>query len=134
MNPYMRRNISKSKMIVYVYISVMLVAVVSGQFILKYGLSKLGEMPTRVCDGAFFLLRALLSPLVILSLFLAFIAALAWIAAVSKVELSFAYPFTSLGYILVLLLSSLILKEQIPMMRWVGVFIIGIGVFVVSRS
>lgn len=119
-------------MIVYAYISVMIITV--GQLILKYGVSKLGEMPTKIDDGAVFLFRALLNPLVILSLILAFVAALAWIAAVSKVELSFAYPFTSLGYVLVLLFSSLILKEQIPMMRWIGVFIIGIGVFIVSRS
>lgn len=121
-------------MIVYVYISFMLIAVVSGQLVLKHGLSRLGEMPTKAGDGAAFLFRALLNPMVILSLALAFIAALAWIAAVSKVELSFAYPFTSLGYIFVLILSSLIFKEQIPAMRWIGVFIIGIGVFVVSRS
>ena len=122
----------RGKMIVYAYISVMIITV--GQLILKYGVSKLGEMPTKIDDGAVFLFRALLNPLVILSLILAFVAALAWIAAVSKVELSFAYPFTSLGYVLVLLFSSLILKEQIPMMRWIGVFIIGIGVFIVSRS
>lgn len=121
-------------MIVYVYISVMLIAVVSGQLVLKHGLSRLGEMPTKAGDGVAFLFRALLNPMVILSLALAFIAALAWIAAVSKVELSFAYPFTSLGYIFVLLLSSLIFKEQIPAMRWIGVFIIGVGVLVVSRS
>ena len=111
----------------------MLIAVAAGQLILKHGLTKLGEMPTGIGDGATFLFKALLNPLVILSLGLAFIGALAWIAAVSKVELSFAYPFTSLGYILVLLLSSLILKEQIPAMRWIGVLIIGIGVLVVSR-
>ena len=124
----------RSKMILYVYISVMLIAVASGQIILKYGVSKLGEMPTKLNDGAVFLFRALLNPLVILSLMLAFVGALAWIATVSKVELSFAYPFTSLGYVLILLLSSLILKEQIPTMRWIGVLVIGIGVLIVSRS
>ena len=121
-------------MIIYAYISVMLIAVASGQIILKHSMSKLGEMPAEIDDGVVFLFRALLNPLVILSLALAFVAALAWIATVSKVELSFAYPFTSLGYVLILLLSSLILKEQIPTMRWIGVLIIGIGVFVVSRS
>ena len=125
---------NRNKMIVYVYISVMLIAVVSGQLVLKHGLSRLGEMPTKLSDGAAFLFTALLNPMVILSLALAFIAALAWIAAVSKVELSFAYPFTSLGYIFVLLLSSLIFKEQIPAVRWIGVVIIGIGVFIVARS
>lgn len=124
----------RNKMIICAYISVMLIAVASGQIILKYGVSKLGEMPTKIDDGAVFLFRALLNPLVILSLMLAFVGALAWIATVSKVELSFAYPFTSLGYVLVLLFSSLIFKEQIPTMRWIGVLIIGIGVFVVSRS
>ena len=123
-----------NRMVVYVYISVMLIAVASGQLILKHGMSRLGEMPTKMGGGAVFLFRALLNPLVILSLVLAFVAALAWIAAVSRVQLSFAYPFTSLGYVLVLLFSSLILKEQIPVTRWIGVSIIGIGVLVVSRS
>jgi len=123
-----------NKMIFYAYISVMIIAVVLGQLILKYGVSKLGEMPTKMGDGAAFLFKALLNPLVILSLVLAFIAALAWIAAVSKAELSFAYPFTSLGYIFVLFFSSLILKEHIPTMRWFGVFIIGIGILIVARS
>ena len=119
---------------VYLYIVIMLISVAIGQIILKLGLSKNGEMPSQLFEGIIFILKALLNPLVILSLLLAFIGALAWIAAVSKVQLSFAYPFTSLGYVLVLILSSLILKEQIPTMRWIGIIIIGIGVFVVSRS
>jgi len=119
---------------VYLYISIMLVAVATGQIVLKIGMSKNGEMPTGLSEGLIFLFKSLLNPLVILSLTLAFIGALAWIAVVSKVKLSFAYPFTSLGYVLVLLLSSLILKEQIPTMRWIGVVVIGIGVFIVSRS
>ena len=125
---------NKRKNMVYLYIVIMLISVAIGQIILKLGISKNGEMPSQLFEGIIFILKALLNPLVILSLLLAFIGALAWIAAVSKVQLSFAYPFTSLGYVLVLILSSLILKEQIPTMRWIGIIIIGIGVFVVSRS
>jgi len=121
-------------MMFYIYISIMLIATTSGQIALKYGISSMGEIPSNIKDGAIFILSALSKPLVIISLALAFIGSLAWISAISKADLSFAYPFSVLSYVFILLISSLILKEHIPLIRWIGVIIIGIGVFLVSRS
>ena len=119
---------------VYLYILITLAGTTVGQLLLKYGMTHVGEMPPDLGSGMAFLIRALLNPLVLLSLFLAFIAALGWIAAVSKTDLSFAYPFMSLGPALVLLFSSILLKEHVSLLRWIGVIVIGIGVLIVSRS
>ena len=125
----------KSKpMIVYIFILTTVTATVTGQLILKHAISQYGEIPSNIREGLSFLIRALLNPLVILCFAFGFIAALAWIAAVSKSDLSFAYPFVSLSYPLVLLFASLLFKESIPVMRWIGLFIIMLGVFIISRT
>ncbi len=121
-------------MIVYVFILTTVTATVMGQLILKYAMSRYGEISNNFREGLSFLTRALLNPLVILCFAFGFIAALAWIAAVSKSDLSFAYPFVSLSYPLVLLFASLLLKEPVPAMRWIGILIIMLGIFVISRT
>ncbi|MEZ4650552.1 MAG: EamA family transporter [Candidatus Eisenbacteria bacterium] len=62
------------------------------------------------------------------------VGAVFWLAALARVELSWAYPMLSLGYILALVLSALFLGESISVVRWIGVLVIVIGVILVSRS
>jgi len=50
------------------------------------------------------------------------------------VDLSFAYPFIGLTYVMVLVLSRFILKEDVNLIRWAGAIIITIGVIVISRG
>lgn len=121
-------------MVFYIYISIMIIAVTLGQILLKHSISSMGEIPSNIIGIASFILTALSKPMVILSLLLAFIGSLAWISAISKADISFAYPFTVLSYVFILIFSSLILKEHISIIRWIGVIIIGIGVFIVSKS
>jgi len=52
----------------------------------------------------------------------------------SAVDLSFAYPFLGFTYVLVLVLSKFILKEDVSLIRWIGTIIITIGVIVISRG
>ena len=57
-----------------------------------------------------------------------------WLYALSKVDLSYAYPFLALSYGLILGISWLLLGEQVPVLRWFGVGVICAGVFLVSRG
>ncbi len=59
---------------------------------------------------------------------------LLWIKVLSKVELSYAYPMVSIGYVLVMFFSYFLFKENISIMRIAGVICIIIGVVLVSRS
>ena len=52
----------------------------------------------------------------------------------SKVEVSYAYPFLSIGYILATLIGYFWLAEQLSLIRVIGMIIICIGVFLISRS
>jgi len=57
-----------------------------------------------------------------------------WLVAISRVELSYAYPMISISYVLVVFLSWLIFKEEVGPVRWLGVAIIIFGVYLISRS
>ncbi|WP_255253027.1 EamA family transporter [Brevibacillus laterosporus] len=62
------------------------------------------------------------------------ISAFVWIAAIEKVQLSYAYPMAALGYVLVALLSMWIFQEPLSGVRLLGLAIIVVGVIVISRS
>lgn len=59
---------------------------------------------------------------------------LIWLLILSRVDLSFAYPMLGVSYVLVVTSSWLILGEHISVMRWIGTFIICIGVTLAARS
>lgn len=59
---------------------------------------------------------------------------LLWIKVLSKVELSYAYPMVSIGYVLIMFFSYFIFKENISFVRIIGVVFIIIGVILVARS
>jgi drug/metabolite transporter (DMT)-like permease len=62
------------------------------------------------------------------------VGAVFWLAAISRVNLSWAYPMLAMGYVLVLVFSRLILHEHVSVVRWGGTLLIVIGVYLISRS
>ncbi len=74
------------------------------------------------------------SPFVWAGLVLFAISAVAWLFALSKASLSFAYPFAALGYVLIVAFSAFVLHESVPVLRWVGVVFIVIGIVFVAQT
>jgi drug/metabolite transporter (DMT)-like permease len=112
-------------------IALSIVAGVAGQATIKLGVGQ----PQAAADGLVGLVTMILhSPLVLLGLFLYGIGALAWIAVLSRMDLSYAYPFLALNFVLVTLVAQVGLGEVVPTLRWFGVGIICAGVLVVARS
>ncbi len=55
-----------------------------------------------------------------------------WFSALSRAQLSFAFPFAALTYVGVVLASRLVLRERISLRRWVGIGTIVLGVALVT--
>lgn len=62
------------------------------------------------------------------------ISILMWLVVLSKVEVSFAYPFLSIGYILAAVGGYAFLGEHLGPTRIAGIIVICIGVVLISRS
>ncbi|OYT71278.1 MAG: transporter [Chloracidobacterium sp. CP2_5A] len=57
-----------------------------------------------------------------------------FLTLLSKLDLSYVLPVTSLGYIITALLGAFLLGEQVSALRWLGIVAIAIGVYLVARS
>lgn len=118
-------------MIALILISVFLGAI--GQVLVKYGASAL-----ELNFAGKYLIPSIISILknvpVMCGIISYGVSFLLWIKVLSKVELSYAYPMVSIGYILIMFFSYFIFKENISLMRLLGVLFIIIGVVLVARS
>lgn len=115
--------------IVIIIISVIFAAL--GQVSWKLGMNQAGQMAT-INFAA--LSTVLLNPFVVLGFVMYGLSTIFWLIALSKKDLSFVYPFISLTYILVLVLSSLVLKESIGFNKIAGTLAIIIGLIAISRA
>ncbi len=80
------------------------------------------------------LMRIATNPFVVVGLLIYVSGTLFWLAALSRVDLSFAYPFASLSYVLMLAAAWLLFSENITWMRILGTLVVGLGVLLISRS
>jgi len=127
------REIGKALM-GYVYIFLTIVFTVYGQLILKQQVNTIQVQPAGLELIPFFIKFIFQRPLVFSGFVSAFLASMAWMAALSKFELSFAYPFMSLNFVVVIALSILLFGENLNLAKIIGLTLICLGVFIVGRG
>lgn len=104
---------------------------IGGQFLIKLGMNSVGSF-TGVPLVNFFS-KVIVSPFIIGGFALYFISSFVWFLVLSRVDLSIAYPSLSLGYLLVIILSFLFLKEPITPFKIFGSLLICLGVFFIFK-
>jgi len=62
------------------------------------------------------------------------LSAAVWLVVLSRASLSFAYPFASLTYVLILVFDRFVLHEPISGLRYAGVALIIAGLLLISRT
>lgn len=118
----------------YIYIFLTIGFTVYGQLILKWRIGQLGALPSAAFEKFKFLFFILFDPAVFSGFVAAFLASLAWMAAMTKFDLSHAYPFMSLNFVVVLLLSAVILGEPLTVQKIFGIGLIVLGTLVAARA
>jgi drug/metabolite transporter (DMT)-like permease len=127
----MKTGERRMSVVITLFIAVALA--VSGQMFVKKGLNLLA--PIDFSSGLLATYaRIFLSSYVLVGSFLYFLSVFFLIYALTKVDLSFAFPFLALSYVLITIAAFAFLGERISLLRWIGVAVICIGVFLVSKS
>ncbi|NLE75699.1 MAG: EamA family transporter [Chloroflexi bacterium] len=118
--------------IVYILVSVIAGAV--GQVLLKKGMTTLGPVTLSFGQLPYLFWRIATNLHVVVGLLIYVGGVVFWLAALSRVDLSYAYPFASLSYVLMLGASWLLFGENISAIRLLGTLVVGLGVLLISRS
>jgi drug/metabolite transporter (DMT)-like permease len=115
----------------YLVLVAMVVLGSLGDLMLKRGMGTLGPISIQDWTHA---ITALFNPwvacgvLLLIGFFAAYSSALSW------ADLTYVMPATSLGYVMIALLSVFVLHEDVSMTRWIGIILISSGVAVIGQS
>ncbi len=112
----------------HLYIACTIFFTVYGQLILKWRISAFGALPASFPGKLSFFAHVLCDPFVISGLGSAFVASIFWMAAMTKFDLSYAYPFMSIPFVIVLLLSALFFQEPVTFSKVAGLTLIVAGI------
>lgn len=118
----------------YTYIFATIGLTVYGQLMLKWRIGKLGALPADTFEKLKFLILLLFDPGIFSGFAAGFLASLAWMAAMTRFDLSHAYPFMSLNFVVVILLSGWLLSEPMTLQKAFGVGLIVLGTVVAAKG
>jgi undecaprenyl phosphate-alpha-L-ara4N flippase subunit ArnF len=119
----------------YLYIFATLFFTIYGQLILKWRLGKLSfSFPEGgIIEKFVSLLKLIFDPFIFSGFVSAFIASLFWMAAMTKFQITEAYPFMSLAPAIVFILGVWLLNETFTWGKVLGLVLIMIGIVVTVR-
>lgn len=106
----------------------------SAQLMLKHGMVSLGPITFAGVNPLYKLLQIIFSPWVFAGLATFVISTLSHLYVLSKVELSFAYPFLSLAYVFVALFAYFVFREDVNGLRIAGLVFICVGTVLIAQS
>jgi len=115
----------------WVMVGLSVILGVLGQLFMKKGMLILGNLGSPSIEMFF---SIVFQPWVLLGLFCYAAAMLIWLAVLAELDLSYAYPLLSSGYVLVALGSWWMFGDSISAVRWVGIFVIFGGVILAARK
>lgn len=108
---------------------------VCGQISIKQSILNYQDVAgSNVYFGAATALPILTAPLTLLGLVLYAVSAVFWISALSRVELSYAYPLLGAGYVLVSVVAWKLWGEAFGIQRLIGTLAVALGVILVGTS
>ena len=118
----------------YIYVLCTILLTVYGQLIIKWQVLQAGTLPEEGSEKIWFLMQFLINPWVVSAFLAALLASLTWIGAMTKLQLSHAYPFMSLAFVLVMLFSGWLFNEPITTPKVIGVALVILGLAVGSQG
>src|SRR6202158_1015968 len=112
-------------------IALLVASNVLGNFTLSRGMHEVGQM---VSFSPWPYIHAFVNPLVVLGVLLLIVWLISQLSLLSRVDLSYWLPVTSVSYVLTALMGEFLLHERVSTERWIGIALIGMGVSLVART
>lgn len=106
----------------------------AGQLLLKAGANRVGEFSFTWRNVQPIALRLATEPRILAALACFAVGVAVWVLALSRVEVSVAYPMLSIGYVVNAFAARHLFGEAVTARRMGGIAMIALGVYIVARS
>lgn len=117
----------------HTFLLLYIVFTVSSQLIMRWRIGAPDALPATT-DRFGFVLGLLAMPWVWVAFACTFLAGVAWMLTLSRLELTYAFPFTGIAFLLILLAGAFVFGEAVSVGRIVGTLLVVVGLVVVVRS
>lgn len=118
----------------HIYIFLMLALTAYSQLVMRWQVGQAGPLPASVTGKVLYVGSLLLTPWVLTSIVATFLAGVCWMLTLTQLQISYAYPFVSLGYIVVMLGGVFIFGDMMNIYRVGGTAIVLLGIFVIAKG
>ncbi len=102
--------------------------------LLKAGVNRIGELNFQISNLVPMGWQIMTNTPIMLGLCAYVISVIVWLAVLSRVDVSMAYPMVSLGYIVTAIAAYYFFTEPLSALRIGGIFVILTGVYMIARS
>lgn len=116
----------------YIYLVISICLGATAQVVLKKGVQAVGRISIETLIPN--IGNILLSPYIISGIILYGSSLIVWLIVLSRMELSRAYPFVSLGYIITFIFGIVLLDEKMSQYKIFGLMFIVAGIFIMSQG
>lgn len=104
------------------------------QLALKQGMRQIGHFDFKLGSIINVGWNVATNPFVISGLSCYVVSVVVWLMVLSRVEVSYAYPLLSVGYIVTAFAGYYFFSEALSFSRWIGIITICIGVWFITRT
>ena len=96
-------------------------------------LDKVASRQAMIVSGSFYL-RVITQPWIWLAFALGPVQLFTWTKILKRIDLSLAYPLTTMSYLATMVVSDVVFHEQLGWRVWVGAMLITAGVAVLGKT
>lgn len=119
----------------YLYIFGTVFFTVYGQIVLKWRINEVGSLPVSFTEKIIFLFNLLFDPWIFSGFASAFMASFFWMAAMTKFDVSHAYPIIVGGLVMLTSIFAVVfLRESVSFLKILGICFIVSGVYFLSKG
>lgn len=122
-------------MLTWLFLAITVVVSTAGQLFLKAGMNHVGSVEQMgQLFSSDYIARVAGTWQVWVGLFMYGLGALSWLVVISRENLTYAYPFLGLIYILILITGYFVLGEPVRWWQIAGTLLVAGGVVLVARG
>jgi drug/metabolite transporter (DMT)-like permease len=123
-----------SRLIDHSYIAGTIIFTVYSQLIMRWQVSSAGALPVDFMGKVQFVAHLFLNPWVLSGLFATLFSGISWMLAMSRFEVSYAYPWICLNFVLMLVFGVLLFNESFNLAKVLGTLLVVAGLIVITRN